>query len=516
MTIPWETVHIFISSTFNDMHAERDYLVKRVFPELREWCEKRKLRLVDIDLRWGVTEQDATSQNVVKVCLDRIDDCRPFFLCFLGQRRGWVPKQEEISPATKAEFPALKEYAGKASVTEIEILHALVNPLHRGRLRDPKKPDELYESSKYAFFYLRDNTYLDQLLHDPPQLRQTYTNEGVENKDERELHEKQLEQWRREKIPATGRTVRSYQAQWNPSLSTPELLLPLKSPSQEAKSVQRWQEQWEKAEVTVTGLDVEADPTQAQKGRDFNRKLTTGRLANFLVGAQPLSQVIVTDLQEAIAARYPEHTELVGETDLQKELDQQEQFLYSGSQGFIERKGDFDELDAYVNNDSNQIFVLTAPAAWVNPACWQPGWTATAPIEGEPFHPLSLYWPERPFHHSLFAPAPATARDQGNGWRILKEEIPRPSELRPGTAQTAGSRGEEGQDRHCAGCAQSIGIRPSDLAWLPYHLPENIKLIISFKRGEPEADNLLVRMQGQAVLSEVKPFENLEHRRTGQ
>ena len=49
-TITWETVYIFISSTFNDMHAERDYLVKRVFPELSEWCEERKLRLVDIDL----------------------------------------------------------------------------------------------------------------------------------------------------------------------------------------------------------------------------------------------------------------------------------------------------------------------------------------------------------------------------------------------------------------------------------------------------------------------------------
>jgi hypothetical protein len=60
MSTSWQTVSIFISSTFNDMHAERDYLVKRVFPELREWCEKRKLRLVDIDLRWGVTEEDAT------------------------------------------------------------------------------------------------------------------------------------------------------------------------------------------------------------------------------------------------------------------------------------------------------------------------------------------------------------------------------------------------------------------------------------------------------------------------
>jgi hypothetical protein len=51
MSTSWQTVSVFISSTFNDMHAERDYLVKRVFPDLREWCEKWKLRLVDIDLR---------------------------------------------------------------------------------------------------------------------------------------------------------------------------------------------------------------------------------------------------------------------------------------------------------------------------------------------------------------------------------------------------------------------------------------------------------------------------------
>ena len=161
---------------------ERDYLVKQVFPELREWCEKRKLNLVDIDLRWGVTEQDALhNKSVVKVCLDRIDDCRPFFLCFLGQRRGWVPSEGDISAATFDEFPALKEYAGNASVTEMEILHALVDPLHRGKVSDPKKSAESYEPARYAFFYLRDDSYLDQLPTDPHLLRQTYTNEGVED-----------------------------------------------------------------------------------------------------------------------------------------------------------------------------------------------------------------------------------------------------------------------------------------------------------------------------------------------
>lgn len=83
MSLSWQTVSVFVSSTFNDMHAERDYLVKRVFPELREWCEQRELRLIDIDLRWGITEADATNKNVVKVCLNRIDEYRPFSFVFL-------------------------------------------------------------------------------------------------------------------------------------------------------------------------------------------------------------------------------------------------------------------------------------------------------------------------------------------------------------------------------------------------------------------------------------------------
>jgi len=41
MAQTWKTVRIFISSTFRYMHAERDHLVKVVFPELRERCTKR-------------------------------------------------------------------------------------------------------------------------------------------------------------------------------------------------------------------------------------------------------------------------------------------------------------------------------------------------------------------------------------------------------------------------------------------------------------------------------------------
>ena len=44
-------VRVFISSTFRDMHAERDHLVTVVFPELRERCESLGLEFFDVDLR---------------------------------------------------------------------------------------------------------------------------------------------------------------------------------------------------------------------------------------------------------------------------------------------------------------------------------------------------------------------------------------------------------------------------------------------------------------------------------
>lgn len=107
--VKWEKVYIFISSMFNDMHAERDYLVKQVFPRLGEWCDRRKLHMVDIDLRWGATEADATqNKNVVIVCLNRIDACRPFFVCFLGQRYGWIPQRKDISQETILSYPGLE------------------------------------------------------------------------------------------------------------------------------------------------------------------------------------------------------------------------------------------------------------------------------------------------------------------------------------------------------------------------------------------------------------------------
>lgn len=90
-------VRVFISSTFRDMHAERDHLVRVVFPELKEKCRRHRVHLTDVDLRWGVTESDAQEGRALEICLDEIDSCRPYFLGLLGHRYGWIPPGEQHS-----------------------------------------------------------------------------------------------------------------------------------------------------------------------------------------------------------------------------------------------------------------------------------------------------------------------------------------------------------------------------------------------------------------------------------
>jgi hypothetical protein len=74
MSTTWQTARVFISSTFRDMHAERDHLVKVVFPELRERLLPHRIELIDIDLRWGITEEEAQNDRVSISALSLLTD----------------------------------------------------------------------------------------------------------------------------------------------------------------------------------------------------------------------------------------------------------------------------------------------------------------------------------------------------------------------------------------------------------------------------------------------------------
>lgn len=122
----WKTVKVFISSTFRDMQAERDHLVRFVFPRLREELLKRRIHLVDVDLRWGVTSE----QDALEVCKEIIDECQPRFVCILGGRYGWTPPGKQ------------------KSITASEVHYAVFDRLPQ---------------QKYRFFYFRDPNVTDSI-----------------------------------------------------------------------------------------------------------------------------------------------------------------------------------------------------------------------------------------------------------------------------------------------------------------------------------------------------------------
>jgi tetratricopeptide (TPR) repeat protein len=144
-------IRIFISSTFRDMQAERDYLVQKVFPSLRRYCEERYVSFQELDLRWGVTEEDTKDGKVVDICLKEIQQSTPFFIGLLGERYGWVPdKDERWKIAEKTEvfkaYPWVEEeLKNGTSITEIEI--------QEGVLRAEEAGEKVN-----AYFYFRSDT----------------------------------------------------------------------------------------------------------------------------------------------------------------------------------------------------------------------------------------------------------------------------------------------------------------------------------------------------------------------
>lgn len=141
-------IRVFISSTFRDMEGEREVLVKKIFPQIRKLCESRNVTCTEIDLRWGITQKQASDGKVLPICLAEIKRCKPYFIGILGERYGWVP--DEIDKHTSKQEPWLLEHRQK-SVTELEILHGVFN-----------QPD----MASRAFFYFRDPGYIDLIADD--------------------------------------------------------------------------------------------------------------------------------------------------------------------------------------------------------------------------------------------------------------------------------------------------------------------------------------------------------------
>ena len=52
-------------------------------------CQDQGCLFAPIDLRWGITGEQSADGQVINICLGAVEESRPFFITFLGERYGW-------------------------------------------------------------------------------------------------------------------------------------------------------------------------------------------------------------------------------------------------------------------------------------------------------------------------------------------------------------------------------------------------------------------------------------------
>lgn len=177
---------IFVSSTFRDMHYERDAIQELVHPRLSQKARTYGQSISFCDLRWGIDtsqlETEVGSRKVLDVCFDEIDRCQPPMVVILGDRYGWIPSEglvDAVAQRRKLQLDDLEK-----SVTALEIEY--------GALRDPAR-------TKNTLFYFRE------IVGDVP------ADYLPEDRD----HACRMAALKEKITRLSGGTVRTYRLTWN-------------------------------------------------------------------------------------------------------------------------------------------------------------------------------------------------------------------------------------------------------------------------------------------------------------
>uniref|UniRef100_A0A2I2Z6W2 Telomerase associated protein 1 n=1 Tax=Gorilla gorilla gorilla TaxID=9595 RepID=A0A2I2Z6W2_GORGO len=143
----WRSIRLFISSTFRDMHGERDLLLRSVLPALQARAAPHRISLHGIDLRWGVTEEETRRNRQLEVCLGEVENAQ-LFVGILGSRYGYIPPSYNLPD--HPHFHWAQQYPSGRSVTEMEVMQFL----NRNQRLQP---------SAQALIYFRDSSFLSSV-----------------------------------------------------------------------------------------------------------------------------------------------------------------------------------------------------------------------------------------------------------------------------------------------------------------------------------------------------------------
>ncbi|XP_060050282.1 putative tetratricopeptide repeat protein 41 isoform X2 [Erinaceus europaeus] len=169
----------YVCSTLHDFQEERDFLATNIFPQLNDVCSSRGTYFRAVDLKWAGWQGLAPSPSSrlpqhaclqsqhLKLCLDHVNSCFPFFICLLGQTYGdFLPAcspfmfsrtadpsdlltvQQNLYVAAQNGYPWVLENPN-CSLTEYEITQAA-----------------FLRKSPFLYFYFRTGTTLLKALNE--------------------------------------------------------------------------------------------------------------------------------------------------------------------------------------------------------------------------------------------------------------------------------------------------------------------------------------------------------------
>ncbi len=175
----------FVSSTFKDMHFERDAIREITLPRLNALAREYGESVSFCDLRWGIDTSDmseeVSSDKVIRVCLDEIDRCKPPLVVILGERYGWIPDKELVRGVADYKHFVLDDL--EKSVTALEVEYGAMSE------------DRRFE---HTLVYFRQ-------LDNPPD----------EYKAEDEEHKRKLDELKERVKKLPNSTVKEYRAHWD-------------------------------------------------------------------------------------------------------------------------------------------------------------------------------------------------------------------------------------------------------------------------------------------------------------
>lgn len=151
-------ITIMIKGSVNDMFGEFSYFLNEVFPEVKRLCGDHNIDIDYVDSFYSISPEDIKNNRLILSNLNSIDTDRTFFICFRGQRLGWVPSENDVDKLTLDVYPELVNYIGTISITELSMLHAL-KPFDKCESGELTKLPPV----KHGLFYFRNSNYLENL-----------------------------------------------------------------------------------------------------------------------------------------------------------------------------------------------------------------------------------------------------------------------------------------------------------------------------------------------------------------